>query len=264
MTVKDEKYAFPWGFNLGNLCNAKESIPLYTATNDGGFCLLYDKVSEAKVDALLESLCLELLATMPNGSLKVDMFDFGKKKFYSLSPLQNVELYQTAYNNDMMTRLFENLEKMIISRHNDLLCCNRPSITEHNQKSRLKETYHLVLINLKNFPTSKIEVRRIKNFVESAYHAGVYVIAFAYHEIEESENEGMQVILNHFKKLRVNEGKFDITKEIFEFAELLEDHSFEPLDLDKGALLQKVFANANLEKMMDPENIKLEVDTRVN
>lgn len=263
MSDKDESYAFPWGFHLGDLTKGSEKIPLYTGTNDGGFCLLYDNESEKKVDNLLESLCLELLSSMPHGSLKVDMFDFGKKKFYSLSPLQNFELYYTAYNKDMMTTLFEGLEKTIISRHDELLCCNRPSITEHNQKSKLKETYHVVLINLKNFPNEEIELRRIKNFVESAYQAGVYVIAFGYEEIEESNNESTQTILNHFKKLRVTQNKFEITKDIFEFVELLEDHVFEPLALHKGELLQKVFANADLESFMDPENIKLEENTRV-
>jgi len=263
MAEKEKNYAFPWGFNLGNLCNANESIPLYTGTNEGGFCLLYDKVSEAKADALLESLCLELLSKMPHGSLKVEMFDFGKKKFYSLSPLQNFQLFETAYTVEMMSSLFESIEKTIIARHTELLCCNRPSITEHNQKSKLKETYHLVLINLKNFPTNEIELRRIQNFVESAYHAGVYVIAFGYHDIEQSKNQNVQAILNHFKKLKVSEGIFDINKEIFEFTELLEDHTFEALNLDKAMLLQTIFANADLESMMDPEKIKLETNTKV-
>ncbi|HIP28969.1 MAG TPA: hypothetical protein EYG82_07330 [Sulfurovum sp.] len=263
MASKEQDYTFPWGFHLGDLVKGKDKMPLYTGTNDGGFCLLYDKESEKQADNLLESLCLELLSSMPHGSLKVDMFDFGKKKFYSLSPLQSFELYHTAYNPEMMTTLFEGLEKTVISRHDELLCCNRPSITEHNQKSKLKETYHVVLMNLKNFPTSDIKLRRIQNFVESAYQAGVYVIAFGYHEIEESKSESMQVILNHFKKLRVTKGKFDMTKEIFEFVELLDDHIFEPLDLDKGVLLQKIFENADLESFMDPENIKLEENTKV-
>ena len=263
MSQKDKSYAFPWGFHLGTLSKGNDKIPLYTGTNDGGFCLLYDKASEKKVDILLESLCLELLESMPHGSLKIDMFDFGKKKFYNLSPLQNFELYYTAYNEEMILTLFEGLEKTIISRHDELLCCNRPNIVEHNQKSKLKETYHLVLMNLKNFPTQDIELRRIQNFAESAYQAGVYVIAFGYQESEDSANENTQVILNYFKKLRVSEGKFDITKDIFEFVELLDDHDFEPLDLNKGELLQKIFSNADLESFMDPENIKLEENTKV-
>ncbi|MCF6243935.1 MAG: hypothetical protein L3J43_02740 [Sulfurovum sp.] len=261
--TKDKNYAFPWGFNLGNLRNENESIPLYTGTNDGGFCLLYDKASEPKADDLLESLCLELLSTMPHGSLKVDMLDFGKKKFYSLSPLQNVELFEVAFTSQTILSLFERLENTIISRHNELLCCNRPSISDHNQMSKLKQTYHLVLMNLKNFPTEEIEERRIQNFVESASHAGVYVIAFGYHEIEQSENKNVQIILNYFKTLRAAEGMFEIDKEIFEFTELLEDHTFEALSLDKGLLLQTIFSNADLESMMDPENIKLETDTKV-
>lgn len=263
MADKDERYAFPWGFHLGDLHRGNEKIPLYTGSNDGGFCLLYDKVSEKKADNLLESLCLEMLSTMPHESLKVDLFDFGKKKFYNLSPLQYMHLFQAAYNPDLMLGLFEELEETIISRYQDLICCNRPTISEHNQKSKLKQTYHLVLINLENFPTEDIELRRIQNFVESACKAGVYVIAFGNQEIEQSENKTTQTILEHFKKIRVTEGEFAITEEIFEFVELLEDHSFKSLDLDKSNLLQKTLTNADLESLMDPENIKLEENTKV-
>ncbi len=263
MVDKDENYAFPWAFHIGDLHKDNDTIPLYTNTSDGGFCLLYDKVSEAKADNLLESLCLELLSTMPHESLQVDLFDFGKKKFYNLSPLQYLHIYKTAYNSEMMSALFEELEETIISRHKDLLCCNRPTISEHNQKSKLKKMYHLVLMNLENFPTEEFELRRIKNFVESASQAGVYVIAFGYKEIEQSESKTTQAILEYFKKIRVTEGEFAITKEIFEFMELLEDHSFKSLDLDKGHLLQKTLTNANLESLMNPENIKLEENTKV-
>jgi len=263
MANEDESYTFPWGFHLGDLHKADESIPLYTGSNDGGFCLLYDKVSEPKADKLLESLCLEMLASMPNKSLEVDLFDFGKKKFYHLSPLKYIEILKTAYTPEIMLKLFERLEKIIVSRHTDLLCCNRPTIDVHNEKSKMKQKYHLVLINLENFPTDDIELRRIQNFVESASTAGVYVIAFGNLEIEKSESKTVQSILNHFKKLHVREGEFEITKEVFEFVELLEDHSFESLDIDKARLMEKVLTNANLEMLLDPANLRLETDTKV-
>ena len=263
MADKDESYAFPWGFHIGDLHKGHESIPVYTGSHDGGFCLLYDKVSEKKADNLLESLCLEMLSSMPHESLKVNLFDFGKKKFYNLSPLQYVNLFHTAYNPDLMSDLFEELENTVVSRYQDLICCNRPTISEHNQKSKLKQTYHLVLIHLENFPTEEIELRRIQNFVESACKAGVYVIAFGNQEIEQSESQTVQTILQHFKKIRVTQGEFKITKEIFEFVELLDDHSFKSLDLDKGSLMQKTLTNADLESFLDPESIKLEENTKV-
>ena len=264
MSEKDENYAFPWGFHIGDLHKESEKIPLYTSSNDGGFCLLYDKVSEPKVDQLLESLCLELLSTMPHGSLAVHLFDVGKKKFYNLSPLQYIELYKPAYTAEMMSMNFADIEKTIISRYQDLLCCNRQDINEHNQKSRQKQKYHLVLLNLEDFPTDDIALRRIQNFVESAYKAGVYVIAFGNEKMLQSESENTQTILKHFKNIKVTEGEFGITKEIFEFVELLEDHSFKPLRLDKGSLMQKILINADLETLLDPENIKLEENTKVN
>lgn len=263
MEEKNENYAFPWGFHIGDLHKDNESIPVYTASVDGGFCLLYDKVSEPKADKLLESLCLELLSSMPHESLKIDMFDFGKKKFYHLSPLQYIHLYETAYTPQMMSNLFEKLEATIISRYQELLCCNRPTISEHNQKSKLKQTYHLALINLENFPTEEIELRRINNFVESASKAGVYIIAFGNQEIEQSESEPTQAVLEHFKKLKVTEGEFAITEEIFEFVELLKDHRFESLDLEKSYLMEQILMNADLGKLLDPESIKLEENTKV-
>ncbi len=263
MVKKEENYSFPWGFHLGELKNSEESIPLYTPSKDGGFCLLYDKASEKKADTLLESLALELLASMPYQSLSVELFDFGKKKFYSLSPLQYVEIYNVAHNEEMINQAFQRLETMIISRHKELLCCNRQTINEHNQKSRMKQAYHLLLMNLENFPTEEQSLLRIENFVQSACQAGVYVIAFGNVEVEKSDNKTVQTILSHFKKLRVTENEFNITSEIFEFMELLDDHRFEGLDLDKSSLLQNAMTNANLESLMDPENIKLETNTKV-
>jgi hypothetical protein len=263
MENKDESYAFPWGFHLGDLHKEKTVIPLYTNTKDGGFCLLYDKTSERKADEVLEGLCLELLTTMPHKSLKVEMFDFGRKKFYHLSPLQYIELYSVYHNTEMINNHFDRLEKLIISRHTDLLCCNRKTIDEHNQKSKMKQMYHLMLINLNNFPTVEQDLRRIQNFVESASQAGMYIIAFGNLEIEESSSETTQAILKHLKTLRVRDNHFEITPEIFEFMELLEDHQFKSLAIDKPSQLQKIMTNADLETLLDPESIKLETDTKV-
>jgi len=263
MSNEDEKYLFPWGFHLGDLVQGRERMPLYTHSNDGGFCLLYDKVSEKKADTLLESLTLQLLSTMPHESLRVEMFDFGKKKFYNLSPLQYVELYEVAYTDKMIDILFDKIEDMIIARHTELLCCNRKTINEHNQKSRMKQKYHLILLNLENFASQDYVSRRINNFLESATDAGVYVIPFGNIDLLDSENETIHGFLKRFKNLKVTNNTFNITEEIFEFTELLEEREFQPLDLDKPSLLQKTLTNANLEKLMDPEEIKLESNTRV-
>lgn len=260
MADKNQEYQFPWGFHLGDLHKEDTTIPLFTPSDDGGFCLLYDKASERKADNLLESLSLLLLSTMPHGSLKVKMFDPGKKKFYHLSPLKFIELYENAFDSNLMSRLFENLEKTIISRYKDLLCCNRQTIDEHNQKSKLKQEYHLALINLENFPTEDISLKRIQNFVESAQKAGVYVIAFANQEIENSHNETTKVFLDTFKKIRVENNDFAITKEVFEFTELLEDHTFKALHLEKDTLMQEVLTNADLEKMFDAQTIQSEAN----
>lgn len=254
MKNEEPNYAFPFGFNLGHLNGDGSKIPLLTPTEDGGFCLLYDDVSEKTADKLLESLALQLLDSMPTEHLLVDMFDHGRKKFYQLSALQNyIHLYTVSYSPEMIDEHFKRLEEKIISRHEELLCCNRQTINEHNQKSRQKQNYHLVLINLANFPNEEIELRRIKNFVESAVLAGVYVIAFGNQTIKQSENEGVQTLLKHFKNLNVTNNEFEITPEIFEFTELLRTHTFEPLDLDRQLLHDNIMINANLEQRFIPE-----------
>ncbi|CAA6820580.1 MAG: Unknown protein [uncultured Sulfurovum sp.] len=263
MIEENKEYTFPWGFQLGTLYKDETSIPLYTTSEDGGFCILYDKESEPKVDLMLESLSLQLLSSMPTGSLEVDLFDFGKKKFYHLSPLQHVQLFKTAYTSEMINDLFKEIENTIVTRYTELICCNRPSINAHNQKSKLKQKYHVVLMNLANFPTEETTLREIENFVESAQKAGVYVIAFGYHDIEKNENLLIQVILQHFKTLKVRQNIFEITNDIFEFPELLDDHNFTSLDLDKSTLMEETLSNANLETFMNPDSIKLEENTKV-
>ena len=264
MATQEENYAFPKGFNLGDLTqDGNRVMPLLTPSEDGGFCLLYDDISEKRADTLLESLLLQLLEYMPLDSLRVDMFDFGRKKFFHLSPLQYVNLYRVSHNDKLIAEHFEELEHIIITRHQELLCCNRPNINEHNQKSKLKQKYYLVLINLENFPTVDIELRRIKNFVESAVYAGVYVIAFGNQKILASDNEGVQIFLNHFKNLQVTDGKFDITPEIFEHTQVFEVAAFEPLNLDRKALLENIMVKINPEERYAPESITLEMDTKV-
>lgn len=262
MPDSKDSYQFPWGFHLGDLHKDNESIPLYMKTDSGGFCLLYDKTSEAKADTLLQCLSLELLETMPAESLKVSMFDYGRKKFYNLSPLKPMQMYENAYDKKLSERVFNELEKTIVSRYQDILCCNRQTINEHNQKSKLKKNYHFVLINLEVFPEADFSLRRINNFIESAQKAGVYIVTFANLDILKSESETTQAFLKNFKQLHVKENNFEITEDIFEFCELLEDHEFKSLDLDKDDLMQKVLINANVEAFMDPTNIKLETNTK--
>ena len=91
----------------------------------------------------------------------------------------------------------------------------------------------------------------------------MYIIAFGNQEIEQSESKTTQALLQRFKKIRVTQGEFAITEEIFEFAELLEDHSFESLNLEKSYLMQQVLTNADLEAFLDPETIRLEENTKV-
>lgn len=264
MAKKEKNYSFPWGFHIGDLVKDDERMPLYTPSNDGGFCLLYDKVSEKKVDTMIECLALELISTVPHQSVTVDLFDFGRKKFYSLSPLQFMQTYRVSHDVKMIEHRFKQIENIVISRHEELLCCNRQTIDEHNQKSRMKKDYHLILMNIENFERAGIELRRVKNFVESAQKAGVYVIGFGYHDLKESDNESTKEILNYFKNINITDNNYAITDKIFEFVELLDSHTFEPFDRDKELLLTAVMDNADLESFMDPENIKLETNTKVD
>lgn len=257
MDLKD--YRFPWGVYLGDLVNDTDTIPLLIDSQKGGFCLLFDENSKDIAEDLIENIALSLIDVLPLSLLKADLFSFGKKRFMHLASLQKCSIYDVAFTLNRAKTLYDTIEELILTRQHTLLSFETPTISDYNQKSSTKEPYHLVLLNLDDFPDETTSPRRIKNFLESAYDAGVYLIAFGSKDILHKPPKATKIILDKLPHITINSKNFAFDKEIFEYKEILETHSFEYLNQNKSSIVKRVLNDYEKRKEQSQEQDFLSV-----
>jgi len=246
--MSTKNHPFPWGIYIGDLIDNNNTIPLYLDSKEGGFCVLFDESSEQIANNFIENIALKLFEVLPIGDIVVDIFDFShKKRFMHLSSLQNEKLYDIAFNQNSATNKFNDIEEIALNRHHDILTSTAPTISDYNQQSKFREQYHLLLINLDSFPDEMTSAKRIKNFFDSAYEAGFYTIAFGSQEVLESESKATQVILNHFTHLTIKDREIKLSKELFEFADMLEDYEFEYVNDNKDKIIENLLVQLEKE-----------------
>ena len=251
-----KNHAFPWGIYIGDLIDNNDTIPLCLDSKKGGFCLLFDENSETIANNFIENIALKLFEVLSLGEIVVDIFDFShKKRFMHLSSLQNEKLYNIAFNQNSATTKFNTLEEIALNRHHTILTHTTPTISDHNQESKFKEQYHLLLINLDSFPDDMTSAKRIKNFFDWAYEAGFYTIAFGSREVKSSESKATQVILNHFSHLNIENKKILLSRELFEFSDMIEDYEFEYVNDNKDKIIENL-----LEQLKKEDNASSEKD----
>ena len=254
-----KNHTFPWGIYIANLIDQNETIPLYLDSKQGGFCLLFDEYSERVANNFIENIALKLFERLPVGSLEVNVFDFGKKRFMHLSALHNAKLYDIAYSPNSASNRFNAIEDIALNRHHNLLSFDAPTLSEYNQSNSLKERYYLLLVNLEDFPDDMSSQKRIKNFFDSAYEAGFYTIAFGSREVLQSEIKATEVILNRFPHLTIQNKKFKLTKELFEFADMVEDYEFEYLNENKERIVKNLLQELKQQEQSSSEQDFLSV-----
>lgn len=237
---KMSSFIFPWGVYIGDLVNDTDTIPLLIDSQKGGFCLLFDEQSEAIAEDLVENIALSLVDVLPISLLKTELFTFGKKRFMHLASLQKCGIYDVAFTLNRAKTLYDTIEELILTRHHTLLSFETPTISDYNQQSSTKEPYHLVLLNLDDFPDETTSPKRIKNFLESAYDAGVYIVAFGSKDILHKPPKATKVILDKLPHITINNNNFTFDKEIFDFDKILETHSFEYLNQNKSIIVKSV------------------------
>jgi len=246
--MSKNNYAFPWGIYIGELIDNSDSIPLCLDSKEGGFCVLFDESSEQITNNFIENIALKLFEVLPIGDIVVDIFDFShKKRFMHLSSLQNEKLYDIAFNQNSATNKFNVIEETALNRHHNILTSTAPTISDYNQQSKFREQYHLLLINLDSFPDEMTSAKRIKNFFDSAYEAGFYMIAFGSRNILESELKATQVILNQFPHIYIANKEITLTKKLFEFADMLEDYVFEYVNDNKDSIIKNLISQLQKE-----------------
>jgi len=259
-----ENHTFPWGIYIGDLIDNNDTIPLCLDSKQGGFCVLFDESSEQIASNFIENIALKLLEVIPIGNIVTDVFDFShKKRFMYLSTLQSQKLYSIAFSQNSATQKFNEIEEIALERHHNTLSFDTPTLSEYNQKSKFKEQYHLILINLDSFPDETTSQKRIKNFFDSAYEAGFYTIAFGSQEILQSEAKAVQRLLKQFPHLNIQNQKMQLTKELIPFMDMTDyfdyQESFEYVNDNKDSIIKNLLAQLEKEESHSSEKDFLSV-----
>lgn len=233
---------FPECIYFGELSSShRDDVPLYLPAKQGGFCLHYDKQDEIKINQLIENITLSILDDIPAGFAKVNIFDFrNRKAFPYLSELKQHNLYSIALNSAQATSLFNQLEETIQHRHHELFTTEQ-HLDEYNQNSRRKELYHIVIINLDDFPDSQLNTRRIQAFLDSAYSAGFYVIAFSSGETlsDEYAHKANQQLATTLPAIRFHQHQWQMPENTFPLAIFLSaGFQLEPPSLNQNRILK--------------------------
>jgi energy-coupling factor transporter ATP-binding protein EcfA2 len=234
--------SFPWGVYIGDFINDNDgNIPLCLDSKDGGFCIIYDEESEDISSSFVENVVLKLLDVTNFGDTIVDIFDFSiKKRFHHLATLKNNGIYTIAISQNEARDNFDGLEKIAIHRHHNILNTQVTDISSYNQNSKFIEKYHLILINLEHFPDDFTSYSRLKEFVDSAYQAGFYIIGYGSEEILQKESKSVAYILNNFKKIVIKDKKIIISKDICSYLDALDGYSFEQPNGDRGKAIKEL------------------------
>ena len=243
-----QNQAFPWGIYIGDLIDNSDTIPLCLDSKQGGFCVLFDESSEEIANNFIENVALKLFEVLPIGHIEVDVFDFGRPRFMKLSALKSANLYTASYNKNRATDRFDALDELQNERLHTLLNYETPTLSEYNELNQANETYQLLLINLEDFPDEMSSEKRIKNFFDSLYEAGFYVITFAHREINQSKSKATQAVLKRLSSINIINGQFELSKELFEFSELLEEYAFEYVNDNKEKIIKQILTSFESEQ----------------
>lgn len=254
--MKNKNNAFPWGSHIGDLIYNNNTIPLCINSKDGGFCITFDSQSESMANNLIENVALNFLDILPIRDVVVDIFDYShKKRFMHLSYLQSEKLYDIAFSQNSAIHKFNKLEEIALDRHHNILTFNTPTISEYNQINKFKEQYHLLLINLNSFPDDTISAKRIKNFFDSAYEAGFYIICFGSNSLINSDAKIANMILNQFPTMHIEKQKIELSKEIFDFGASTKKYTLNPINENKNAIVKNL-----LQQLEDNNSESKETD----
>jgi len=244
-----ENHTFPWGIYIGDLIDNNDTIPLCLDSKQGGFCVLFDESSEQVANNFIENVALKLFEVIPIGNILVDIFDFGhKKRFMYLSSFANAKLYDIAYSTNSASIKFSNIEEMAFYRHHKLLSFESPTVSDYNRNNLHQESYYLLLIHLDDFPDEVISPKRIKNFFESAYEAGFYIIFFGNKDILKSKTKTTQYILNKFPNLFIDDNKVALNQKIWKFMNLTNQYEFHYLNDEKDKLIKNLLVQLEKEQ----------------
>ena len=239
---------FPECIYLGEFYSQKYGdLPAYIPANLGGFCLYYQDGEVAQARRLIENITLCILEDAPAGLLKVDIIDFANRpSFPFLNQLKSDGLYQISLNEQASTQLFNELENLIQYRYQNLFSGNESHLDAYNARSPRPENYRLLIIDTTYFPTNNLSVQRIKNFIQDAYDAGVYIMALhnANHQPTENHQKSLNALLTHLTPVHLTNdfSWLDIDETLLPVAKMAEVGGFEfvPADVNQTHIIEQL------------------------
>ena len=199
------------GFYCGELVAANgESFPMLLPESAGGICVSYDDESIESVKQLIGYSALDQVRHLNGSNIQIHVFDYSPRpKFVNLAKLKNLGLYDLSNNNKQANAKFSELDEELRRRHQELLD-EEESLRDYNSKTDFPEIYHLLLINLEDFPNEHMDQKRVKQFFESAREAGFYVIAFYNEENFGKKEPVVSYIQGKYPTLEIKDNSFNL------------------------------------------------------
>lgn len=244
--MQAQNHTFPWGTYIGDLINNNNTIPLCLDSQEGGFCLFFDQSSEQIANRFIENFSLSLFEVLPVETINVKVFDFGKKRFMHLSSLENLNLYEIAYSPKSSVKMFDEIEELSLYRHHQILSIETPTISQYNKESDYVEPYSLLLLNLEDF-TNSIHLHRIKNFLDSAYQAGFYVIGFGDKNLIRNHSENIAYFFKKFHYFLIENQKMNLLNTPYKFINVLEKCHFKYSDINQKEIVTRLISQVKQE-----------------
>jgi hypothetical protein len=239
---KEERYAFPWGINIGDVNNDTFTTLLLLPTQQGGVVVLYEDNIEQKANQFVENMVLHLLHLFSIGHIQANIIDYSlKKRFSYLSTLKSAQMYEIAMSSSDAHNMFNEIEKVARYRHHELLTEQTPTVSDFNRKNqKFKEKFYLLVINLEHYPDDMAPVKRLEEFFESAFEAGFFVIAFGSSNIQHSQHEIVQSFLKTYAKIVINSKGMELPKEYLNFSSWLKKSTFSSLQDEREKMVSRV------------------------
>lgn len=170
---------FPWGIQIGSLKHPKtnELMLAKLPANAGGLVVSYDDGHEQDATELVEFAVASIFAELPINLVDVHVIDFGiKKRFYHISQLEHLRLYRIYHGLTDARKYLEEVEKVSIYRHHNLLSGKIRSISEYNKANAYAEKYSIVIVNLEDYPGDGQSIANFSRILKDSFDAGFYTI----------------------------------------------------------------------------------------
>ena len=175
---------FPWGMSLGYLHRADSGdlLPAIWPTAPGGVSVTYSDVHETLTNQWLEYGVLDLLLALPPGAAQIHVFDFGiRKRFSTLAQLQAQKSYRVYSDLSEAQKGLDGIEAIACHRHHQLFDDETPTLVDFNQRASRPEPFHVLLVNLDDFPRDPGAANRLTLLLREAIPAGIYLLAYGRH-----------------------------------------------------------------------------------